>query len=389
MKRLILPWPLVVSLITIPLGARTRLTIINASGYDSNLDNTAAPVYGSAVNDTKILSGKHFRPSRNFSWAIAGGVSAAYRGSGEPKNAGVWQLLPRIGINSRWHPDFLNQFDFKIGIDLAYSHKFHPLFSNSPVDDKTNILNGTEDDGSHSLEQDFHSSDSGGHETATETADSDVDDDFEDPDFVGQGSGQSYATMKSFTRGTYINNYNGRFSVFLTPISDWEFKVSAIGGYNEVGSTPGLLPASSGAHAYEIGVSHEILHRLEFSAAYQVEFRKFPARPAFAGSTDDFFVRTQQIPAELTVKLGHHMRIVGAYAWIYREVPLNTTYDTFLNVVYGEFVVRLTKDFGVSVWGGYALTLFTAAASPDVNRAVMGLAAVYNFSYEPLTPFGL
>lgn len=74
---------------------------------------------------------------------------------------------------------------------------------------------------------------------------------------------------------------------------------------------------------------------------------------------------------------------------IYREVPVHDVLDTFLNVVYGEFAVQFTKDLGMSVWGGYALTEFTVAHSSYIDRAVFGLAAVYNYTHKPLTPFGL
>lgn len=324
-------WLVSALLLSWPISAKTRLTIVNATGYDSNFNNTPSPTYAAGLNDTKIFTGKKLHYGNHWYFSLNGSLSSAYRQSGTPSNAQVVQMLPRANVGVFWLPGFLKSLDFKVGLDLNYSHKFSPAFRNNPVDDQTNLVNNSEDDGSHTLEQDNHSldtssdhadtgssdhhaSDSQSADTHLESADNDVDDDFDDPDFVGQGSGQSYATLKSFTRSTYTNNYSSRLSFFITPWSDWELRFSGIISLNDVGPQPGLLSASSKAHAYEVALSHELIEHLELSFTYQIEFRKFGERPAFAGSTDLFFVRTHQLPVELTWYMGHHMRLIAAYS---------------------------------------------------------------------------
>lgn len=376
-----------------PIQATTRFTVINAAGYDSNLGNVSSPNYGAGANDTKILTGKKLKQSESLTFSLNGSFAAAYRQSGSPSNAKVLQMLPRLNAGAFWLPGILKSLEFKIGLDVNYSHKFNPVFNNKPIDDTTNVINSSEDNGEHTLEQDNHSQDTGSgshagdhsttdpaHPPATESADNDVDDDFDDPDFKGQGAGQSYATLKSFAREGYVNNYGSRLYFFITPFSDWELRFAAMLGHTDVQPQTGLLPASSTAHTYEVGLSHELIRHFELGVMYQIEFRKFTERPAFTNSTDLFFVRTHQIPLELTWYLAKHMRLVAAYAWVYREVPLAPAYNTFLNIAYGEFVYGVSRDLGLSIWGTYAFTKFTEVGADPVNRAVLGAAVIYSFN---------
>lgn len=393
------------------LSAKARLTVINGTGFDSNVNNAQSPTDVGMANDTKIITGKEFEYNEKLSFSINGSFSSFYRNTGTRSNIRVWQMLPRISGSVKWTPGVLKSLDFKIGFDTNYSHKFSPYFHNNPQDDATNALNNTADDGSAGSGQDVSSADAGssdsstsdagsgdvvatadplpGSDTApptpdsshasdtTESADDDVDDDFEDPDFVGRGAGQSYAALKSFTRSTYVNNYSSRLSFFITPIDDWEMRFSTTGSYVDVGLQAGLQPASSWAHAYELSVSHEIAKKMELSFGYQIEFRKFYDRPAFAGSPDLFFVRTHQVPIEISWLLGHHMRLTGAYAWFYREVPLHDVLNTFVHATYLELTVNLTRKLGISIWGGYALTPYTIVDSPATQRTLAGFAAIY------------
>ena len=361
-----------------------RIMIINAPGFESNLNNTATGSAQGVVNDTKLRAHWSYAPSEAWRFGFNGGINSAYRQSGRPLNAQVWQVMPRFNLNAVWKPGILKKYDFRTMFDLNYSHKFNPYFSNNPADDQTNVLNTSEDDGFHELEPGA-SHDSGGsadHQNelgSMETANTDVDDDFEDPNYAGPGSGQSYAALKSFARSTYVNNYSSRLSFLLNPWENWEARFSALGSYNQVGSQPGLLPASSTAHAYEISLSHEIVHTLEVSLAYSLEFRNFLDRPAFTGSTDLFFIRTHTIPLELTWHFAKHMRIEAAYSWIFRDIPLHDTLDTILHVGFLEYAVALNAHIGISVWGAYAFTAYNVTGQLPIDRFVTGLATSYKF----------
>jgi hypothetical protein len=361
-----------------------RIVIVNAVGYESNLNNTPATGTRGAVNDTKFRVHYNIAHSENLKIGLNAGINSSYRQSGRPLNAQVLQLLPRFNANAIWTPGILRQLDFRTMLDINYSHKFNPYFNNNPADDQTNVLNTSEDDGFHELEPGA-SHDSGGsadHQNdigATESANTDVDDDFEDPNYTGPGSGQSYAALKSFARSTYVNNYSSRLSFLVAPWAQGEARLSAMGSYNDVGMQVGLLPASSTAHSYEASLSHEILHSLEISLSYQIEFRKFLERPAFSGSSDMFFIRTHTIPLELTWHFARHMRLEAAYSWIFRDVPLHDSLDTILHVGFLEYAVALSKHISVGLWGGYAFTLYNVTYQTPIDRLVTGLSTSYSF----------
>jgi hypothetical protein len=263
-----------------------RIIITNASGYESNLNNTPATGDKGFVNDTKLRVHYGISKSKTLKFGLNGGLNSAYRQSGRPLDAQVWQVMPRFNANTIWTPGILSKWDFRTMLDLNYSHKFNPYFHNNPADDQTNIVNTSEDDGFHELEPGAShdgSSEADHHNElgATESANTDVDDDFEDPNYAGPGSGQSYAALKSFARSTYVNNYSARLSLLATPWENWDARFSATGSYNDVGMQAGLLPASSTAHAYEFSLAHEIVHTLELSLAYSIEFRRFFRAPGF------------------------------------------------------------------------------------------------------------
>lgn len=372
-----------------PLHASTRIVVVNASGYDSNLNNAPTGSSPAAVNDTKIRASQKIEYSNRLSFMMKAGLSTAYRQSTAPLRAQVVQALPRFTVGALWTPGILRRWDFRTSLDINYSHKFNPLYRNNPSDDQTNILNNSEDDGFHGLEHEQDAADHSSNETEnatpdhhasdaahSESAESDADDDYEDPEFVGAGSGQSYVALKSFTRSAVVNNYSSRLSLLMTPWHDGELRFAMAGGYNGVEAQTDLLPASSTAHSYEVTLGHEFGKRLELSIGYQIEFRNFLHRPAFTGSTDLFFVRTHIIPVELAWRPFHHARVTAAYSWIYRETPLHTTLNSILNVMYLDFTYNFNRHLGVSVWGGYGNTQITTDSS-QINRLVSGLAVIY------------
>ncbi len=361
-----------------------RIIVVNAAGYESNLNNTPSAGDKGVVNDTKLRVHYSISRSKNLKFGLNGGINSAYRQSGRPLNAQVWQVMPRFNANTLWTPGILSKWDFRTMLDLNYSHKFNPYFNNNPADDQTNILNTSEDDGFHELEPgaSHDGSAAADHHNelgATESANTDVDDDFEDSNYAGPGSGQSYAALKSFARSTYVNNYSARLSFMAMPWEKWDARFSATGSYNDVGMQAGLLPASSTAHSYEISLAHEIVHTLELSLSYSIEFRRFLERPAFSGSSDLFFVRTHSIPIELTWHFAKHMRIEAAYSWIFRDVPLHDTLDTILHVGFLEYAVALNEHIALSLWGAYAFTIYNITAQTPIDRLVTGLATSYKF----------
>lgn len=384
--RIPLKLPLMVCLVSCVFPAHasksTHLVITNAAGYESNLNNTPAVGDKGVANDTKIRFHTHRRFTGNWKLGLNAGINSAYRQSGRPLNAQVWQLMPRFNLNTVWTPGILKDVDFRTMLDLNYSHKFNPHFRNTPADDSTNILNTSEDDGFHELEPgaSHDSSSSADHHNdlgATESANTDVDDDFEDPHYAGPGSGQSYAALKSFARETYVNSYSARISFLISPWTNGDARFSALGAHNDVGQQAGLLPASSASHAYEVSLSHDILHTFELALAYQIEFRRFTDRPAFAGSNDLFFVRTHSVPVELTWYFANHMHLEFAYSWIFRDVPLHNTLDTILHVGFLEYAVALNRHMSLSLWGAYAFTAYNVTAQTPIDRLVTGLAASY------------
>ena len=221
-----------------------RVIIVNAAGYESNLNNTPSTGAKGAVNDTKLRAHWSYAPADAWRFGFNGGINSAYRQSGRPLNAQVWQVMPRFNLNAIWKPGILKKWEFRTMLDLNYSHKFNPYFNNNPADDQTNVVNTSGDDGFHELEPGASSDGSGSadHQNelgSMESANTDVDDDFEDPNYSGPGSGQSYAALKSFARSTYVNNYSTRLSFLLSPWENWETRLSAMGSYNQVGEQAG------------------------------------------------------------------------------------------------------------------------------------------------------
>lgn len=360
-----------------------RIIVVNAAGYESNLNNTASNNAQGGVNDSKLRMHYTFAKSENLKFGMNAGINSAYRQSGRPLNAQVWQLMPRLNANTTWVPGIWKKWDFRTMVDVNYSHKFNPYFKNNPADDQTNAVNTSEDDGFHELEPGASHDGGGSMDHAdlgsSESANTDVDDDFEDPNYAGPGSGQSYAALKSFARSTYVNNYSSRLSFLITPWENWEARFSALGAYNEVGQQAGLLPASSTAHSYEVSLTHEIAHLLEVSFGYSVEFRRFTDRPAFTGSSDLFFIRTHTVPLEVTWHFAKHMRIEAAYSWIFRDVPLHDSLDTILHVGFLEYGVAVTEHIGLSAWGAYAFTIYNITAQAPIDRLVTGISTSYKF----------
>lgn len=360
-----------------------RIIVVNAAGYESNLNNTASNAAQGGVNDTKLRMHYTFAKSDNWKFGINAGMNSAYRQSGRPLNAQVWQVQPRLNLNTLWTPGILKKWEFRTLIDLNYSYKFNPYFNNNPADDQTNVVNTSGDDGFHELEPGASPDGAGSQDHADlgsmESANTDVDDDFEDPNYAGPGSGQSYAALKSFARSTYVNNYSSRLAFLITPWENWEARLSALGSYNQVGQQAGLLPASSTAHSYELSLTREIAHVFELSFSYSIEFRRFTDRPAFTGSPDMFFIRTHNIPIELTWHFAKHMRIEAAYSWIFRDVPLHDTLDTILHVGFLEYGVAITEHIGLSVWGAYAFTIYNITQQAPIDRLVSGISTSYKF----------